>query len=67
MNNAAIALEKLQRLQAINPDGQYCITMSASGHYRVVDRNEKSSKQIDAELLLKSLLTQTENDFLFDH
>lgn len=67
MRNASIVIENLQRLQSVNPDGQYCITMNASGYYRVVDLNERTQEQVDIDLLLNNSTIHLETDFLVDY
>lgn len=67
MRNASIVIENLQRLQSVNPDGQYCITANASGYYRVVDINEGIHKHVDIGLLLSNLTVDPETDFLVDY
>jgi hypothetical protein len=53
-----MAIEKLRRLQATNPDGRYGIAVNASGFYRVVDAEDETTQRIDINTLLTNL-TQT--------
>lgn len=67
MRNASIVIENIYRLQSINPDGQYGITMNASGYYRIVDINERTKELVDINLLLNNLTVDPETEFLVDY